>query len=182
MFFRLVACVFLGWLLMAVVAGLAPVFNITVMLPATSIVVLTYFAFSRHGDLHWGLAAAVALGYLEDLQQGAPIGVLCLAHSLSYLALWWLSRRVALRGSISTLVIVAGAVLVLDTLTWATLSALAVPLGISYAGLNATWSLVGWHVLATTLVAPLVWIAVDNLLSRIDRVLEGERMTREGLE
>jgi hypothetical protein len=182
MFFRLVACVFLGWLLMAVVAGLAPVFDLTIMLPATSIVVLTYFAFARHGDLHWGLATAVALGYLEDLQQGAPVGVLCLAHSLAYLGLWWLSRRVALRGRMSVLVVVGTAAFALDTLTWAILSALAGPLGISRAGLNATWGLVGWHLLATVLVAPLVWSVIHALISRVDRVLEGAPVPREMIE
>ena len=125
---------------------------------------------------------AVALGYLEDLQQGAPVGVLCLAHSLAYLGLWWLSRRVALRGRASVLVVVGSAAFALDTLTWLVLSALAGPLGISREGLNATWNLVGWHVLGTVLFAPLVWSITHSLTSRVDRVLEGAPAQREVIE
>jgi len=180
MFFRTLSYVCLGGLLAAAVSGIVPVSHITVMLPAPSAVLLAHLAFSREGDLHWGLVAAIALGYLEDLQQGAPVGTLSLAHGLTYLLLLWCAKRVALRGAPSILIAVALTTWVLDLLTWGILTTLADPLGYSREALVAALGDSGWHVLATVLVAPLVWWMADGVERRLDRVLLGERAAREG--
>ena len=123
--FRAVAYLALGWFLLAVVGGLADVLDLTVMLPATSAIVLTHAAFSRNPSTVVGLALAVSIGYLEDLYQGAPVGTLSLAYALGFLALRWVAARVALTGWVMRAVACVAAVVVLDLLTWGILMALA---------------------------------------------------------
>src|SRR5690606_28045300 len=101
MLFRALAYVALGWLLMAAVAGLGHVFELSVMLPSTTAVLLVHLAFAREGELPAKLAIVTVLGYLEDLHQGAPLGILILAHQLSFLALHWAAGRLALHGWLS---------------------------------------------------------------------------------
>src|SRR5690606_5938154 len=54
-----------GWVLIAVVGGMADVLSLTIMLPATSAVILTHAAFSVGTSVPLGLFVAIALGYLE---------------------------------------------------------------------------------------------------------------------
>ena len=68
-----------------------------------------------------GLAIAVTLGYLEDLHQGAPIGVLCMAHALGWLAIYAAARRFTLVGPGSKIMAASLMALGIDTLTWALL-------------------------------------------------------------
>lgn len=154
----------LGWLLIAVVGGMADVLSLTIMLPATSIVILTHAAFSVGMPLHTGLAVAIALGYLEDLHQGAPMGTLALAHGLSFLVLRWASGRFAITGAVLRAAAGMVSALLLDGITLLILFTLAGPLELPR---EALWGAVGvlhWHALATLLVAPPLWSGLDRLL------------------
>jgi cell shape-determining protein MreD len=159
-----------GWMLIAVVGGLAEVFSITVMLPATSAVIVTHVAFSRTRSVPYGLAIAIALGYLEDLHQGAPVGTLTLAHALTALVLYWASGRVAVRGIAMRAAAAAIAVVLVDAFTFAILLSLAEPLAVGRSAVIAAASTIHWHVLATALVAPPVWVGFDRAfeLLRLD--------------
>ena len=157
--------VVLGWVLIAVVGGLAEVLDLTVMLPATSAVILTHVAFSRNTELPLGLTVAVALGYLEDLHQGAPLGTLTLAHALTFLALRWASARLALTGVALRAAISLAAGLAIDLVTFGVLVALADAFEVRRQVLVGTLSHLHWHGLATLLVAPPVWSLVDRLMA-----------------
>lgn len=156
----------LGWFLIALVGGLAEVFDLTVMLPATTAVVVTHIAFGSNASLPGGLAIALMLGYLEDLHQGAPIGTMTLAYGLTFLVLRWTSARLMLTGWILRSLASAGAVLLADLLVYGILMVLAEPLGLRREALTGALSDLRWHVLATLLVAPVVWTAIDLLFDR----------------
>lgn len=169
MLFRALAYIILGWLLMAVVAGLGHVFALTVMLPSTTAVLLVHLAFAREREteLPAKLAIVTVLGYLEDLHQGAPIGVLILAHQLSFLALHWAAGRLALHGWLSRAAAALVAVGIVDLATWATLMALAEPMRIPRDALmDALWQS-RWHLVATFLVAHPVWLLTERLFRRL---------------
>ena len=170
--FRALAYLILGWLLIAAVPGLARVLEITVMLPSTTAVLITHIAFAREEhSTPVGLAIAIALGYLEDVHQGAPAGTLALAHGLCFLAMRWFSARFALHGIITRSIAALVAIVLIDVATWAILFAIADALGIERNALNhALWQ-TRWHALATFLVAHPVWMLIDGLLRvlRLDR-------------
>jgi hypothetical protein len=163
---RALATVLLGWFLLASVAGLGHSLGLTVMLPATSAVLLTRTAFARELAVPLGLAVALALGYLEDIHQGTPTGALSLAHGLAYLLTMWAATRIAVDGPIVRAFaagLVAGLV---DLLTFAELMLLAEPLGIDARALLNALPAVRWHALATVLAAPAVWWLADLVLRR----------------
>ncbi|MEM6289626.1 MAG: hypothetical protein AAGA54_00115 [Myxococcota bacterium] len=164
---RALCYLLVGWLLIAVVGGLADVFMVTVMLPATSVVVITHLAFSRSMPLPFGLALAVAFGYLEDLHQDAPLGTLTLAYALAYIGLARAAERFAVGGWPSRMLSAFLAVLVVDALTLAILAVLAEPLGIRRDALwTSVWD-VRWHAVATALVAPPVWTLFERLFTAL---------------
>jgi hypothetical protein len=179
-FFRFLAYVFTGWLLMAAVSGLAPVLHLSIVLPATTAILLTHLAFSDSGDLHWGLGIAVTLGYLEDLHQGAPIGLLCLVHALSWLAVYLAARRFTLVGPASRILAATAVAGGIDLLTYILLIALAEPLGFTTDALNAAWVHVGWHLVGTALFVPAVWLLADKFSSVLDELLHREPLTVDG--
>lgn len=176
MLFRALAYIALGWLLMAAVAGLGHVFELSVMLPSTTAVLLVHLAFARDvgregapkgGELPAKLAIVTVLGYLEDLHQGAPLGVLILAHQLSFLALHWAAGRLALHGWLSRAAAALAAVGVVDLSTFATLSVLAEAMRIPRdALLESLWQS-RWHLLATFLVAHPVWLLTEWVFRRL---------------
>jgi cell shape-determining protein MreD len=167
MFFRALAYIVLGWLLLAAVAGLGHVFELSIMLPSTTAVLLVHLAFSREGELPAKLAIATVLGYLEDLHQGGPLGTLILAHQLSFLALYWASGRLALHGWLSRAAAAMAAVGIVDLATWGTLMVLADPMRIPRDALMVSLWQARWHLLATFLVAHPVWRLVTWLLRRL---------------
>ncbi len=154
----------LGWLLIAVVGGMADVLSLTIMLPATSMVILTHAAFSVGMPLHVGLAVAIALGYLEDLHQGAPMGTLALAHGLAFLMLRWASGRFAVTGWVLRAAAGMVAAVLLDGITLAILFVLGGPLGVPHQALWGAVAVLHWHALATLLVAPPLMAGLDRLL------------------
>lgn len=159
-----------GWVLIALVGGLADVFSLTIMLPATSAVIITHAAFSVGSPLHFGLAVAIALGYLEDLHQGAPVGTLAMAHAVGFLVLRWASARFAITGWATRAVAGLLAALLIDALTLLILLVLAEPLGVPREALWGATRVLHWHALATLLVAPPLWSGIDRVLrvSRLD--------------
>ncbi|KIG18298.1 hypothetical protein DB30_01407 [Enhygromyxa salina] len=167
MFFRALAYIVLGWLLLAAVAGLGHVFELSIMLPSTTAVLLVHLAFSREGELPAKLAIATVLGYLEDLHQGGPLGTLILAHQVSFLALYWASGRLALHGWLSRAAASMLAVAVIDLATWGTLMVLADPMRIPRDALMVSLWQARWHVIATFLVAHPVWLLTTWLLRRL---------------
>lgn len=173
MLFRALAYIVLGWLLLAAVAGLGHVFEISVMLPSTTAVLLVHLAFSREGELPAKLGVATVLGYLEDLHQGAPLGTLILAHQIAFLALHWGAGRLALHGWLSRAAAAVAAVAVIDLATWGTLMVLATTLRIPREALFASLWQARWHLLATFLVAHPIWALTDWLFKRLR--LEHER-------
>lgn len=149
--------VIIGWLLIAVGGGLADVLSLTIVLPATSAVVLAHAAFAGQRELVGPLAVAVSLGYIEDLHQGAPVGVLSMAFALSYLVLYRAAARVAVQGWAMRTLMSLLAVVLVDSFTLATLLLLADPLAVRP---DAIWPMMyglRWHIIATALVAPPVW-------------------------
>ena len=167
MLFRALAYIAYGWLLIALIGGLGHVFELSVMLPSTTAVLLVHLAFTGEGELPAKLAVASVLGYREDLHQGAPIGTLTLAHQLTFLALYWASGRLALHGWFSRCVAGLAAVGLVDLATWATLMVLAERPRIPHEALmEALWQS-RWHLLATFLVAHPVWFSIQWLLRRL---------------
>ena len=164
---RALAYLIVGWILIAVVGGLADVFMITVMLPATSVVVLTHIAFSRALPLTLGLALAIALGYLEDLHQGAPVGTLTLAYALAFIAMSWAAERIAVTGWPTRMLSAFVSVFVVDAFTAGILTALADPLGLRREALWASLWDARWHCIATALVAPPVWTLFERLFTAL---------------
>ncbi|MFO7562208.1 MAG: hypothetical protein R6X02_06165 [Enhygromyxa sp.] len=180
MLFRALAYIALGWLLMAAVAGLGHVFELSVMLPSTTAVLLVHLAFAREGELPAKLAIVTVLGYLEDLHQGAPLGILILAHQISFLALHWAAGRLALHGWLSRAAAATAAVGVVDLATFGILTVLAEPMRIPRdALLESLWQS-RWHLLATFLVAYPVWLLTEWLFRRlrIDPQAPPEEATR----
>ena len=156
--------VVLGWILIAVVGGLAEVFDLTVMLPATSAVILAHVAFSRSMSVPLALSVAVALGYLEDLHQGAPIGTLTMAHALAYLGLRWTAARLALTNWALRALISLAAVVAVDLLTFGVLLAMADVFEMRREVLLGSLARIHWHGLATLLVAPPVWSLIERTM------------------
>lgn len=156
-----------GWLLIAVVGGLADVFGITVMLPATSACILAHVAFCRTRSIPFGLVVAIALGYLEDLHQGAPVGTLTLAYAVALLVLHWSSGRLQLSGWAMRAGVCGLAVLLVDALTVGVLLGLAEPLAVQRAAVVAAARGLHWHALATLLVAPPVWGLFDRIFAAL---------------
>ncbi len=154
-----------GWLLVATTGGLADVLGLTIVLPATSAVVLAHAAFTGERQLVPGLAVAVALGYVEDLHQGAPVGVLSLAFALTWLMLWWAAGRIAVRGWTMRALVSLMAVLLLDALTLGILFVLADALAVRGESLLAMLGGLRWHALATLLVAPPVWALLHRIFT-----------------
>lgn len=173
---RALALVALGWFLMAAVAGLGHAFGLTLALPATSVVLVTYLAYEREGSLPRGLAVTIALGYLEDLHQGLPTGTLSLAYALVYLFLAWTSLRLALTGLVFRALTAALACLAVDLLTWALLFLLADALDINREGLAAGLRTIHWHAIATALAAPAIW-GILGVLEVLTRRLGGQAPT-----
>lgn len=159
-----------GWLLIALVGGLADVLGLSIVLPATSAVVLAHAAFAGQPALVSGLAVAVALGYVEDLHQGAPVGVLSLSFALAFLVLHWAAGRIAVRGWSMRALVSLLAVVLVDALTIVTLFVLADPLAIRTEALWPMLLSLRWHALATVLVAPPVWSLLQRTftLFRLD--------------
>jgi hypothetical protein len=163
---RAVVTILLGWFLLASVAGLGHSLGLTIMLPATSAVLLARTAFARELTVPPGLAVALALGYLEDLHQATPIGTLTLAHGLGYLLMVWAATRLAVEGPIVRAFAAGLLACTIDLITFAELMALAEPLGIDPRALLNALPALRWHALATFLAAPSVWWLTDLVLRR----------------
>ena len=164
----------LGWILSAGIAGLSHAFAITLMLPATSVILLCHVAFDHERSLPAGLTVAIILGYLEDLHQGLPTGTLTLSFALVYLVLSWLSLRLAVSGNMFRALTALVACFAVDLLTWAILMVLADPLGISREGLKSGLRMIHWHALATMLAAPAVWGMIAGLDAFVRRRRGGD--------
>lgn len=163
---RAVVTLLLGWLLLASVAGLGHSLGLTIMLPATSAILLVRLAFSRDQSVPLGLAVALGLGYLEDLHQGTPVGVLCLAHGLAYLLTVWAATRIAVEGPVVRALVAGLLAAAIDLVTFAELMLLAEPLGIEPRALLSALPALRWHALATLLATPAVWWLADLVLRR----------------
>ena len=177
------AYLILGWLFIATVGGLADVLSLTVMLPATSAVVITHAAFARRLSVPGGLALAIALGYLEDLHQGAPVGTLALSHGLAFLALRWASDRFHVGSWPVRALASMAAVVAIDLLTFLVLMVMADVLQFRRAALVVALSEARWHALATALVAVPVWNVLDRVLTLLRVGGDGvtsSRLTKAG--
>lgn len=159
----------LGWLLLAAVGGLGHTLGFTVMLPATSAALVAHVVFGRELSLPAGLLVAVALGYLEDLHQGTPVGLLSLAHGLACCALVWSSRRLAVEGPIARALAAGVAAALVDLVTFALLFAVRRRLGVEGQALVTGLLQARWHALATALAAPGVFLLADLSLGAWDR-------------
>lgn len=155
-----------GWLLLAFVGGMAEVLGLTVMLPATSAILLTHAAFGPI-SVPSGLAVAVALGYLEDLHQGAPIGCLTLSHALAFLGVRWAAQRFHIGNTLMQAAAGAAGILLVDAISGGILFTLSDAFGIRREALLASFVQVRWHVLGTALAAPVLWLGLDLLLQRL---------------
>ncbi len=168
----------LGWVLLASVAGLGHSFDLTVMLPATSAVLIAHLAFTRELSLPLGLAVAITLGYLEDQHQGTPIGTLSLAHGVTYLLTVWAGTRIAVEGAVVRALAAGVVVICVDLLTFGELVLLAQRIGVDKHALVQALPQLRWHALATVLAAPAVWLLADVLLGLWDRMLGRNTVAR----
>lgn len=168
--FRGLAYVILGWVLIAAVGSLGHIMHITAVLPSTTIALLLHLGFSGRRariTLVFGLAVALVLGYLEDLHQGGPPGILSLTYGLTYLLVHVAARRFAVDGWRARMA--AGVVLcfLTDLCTWGLLSALSGGLKLSTSGLRSGLSLMPWRALETGLIVNPVWLLADLIFPRI---------------
>jgi cell shape-determining protein MreD len=154
----------LGWLLLAAVGGLGHTLGLTIMLPATSAALVAHVVFGRDLSLPAGLFVAVALGYLEDLHQGTPVGLLSLAYGLACCALVWSSRRLAVEGPVARALAAGVTAALIDLITFALLFAVRRRLGVEGGALVAGLIQARWHALATVLAAPAVFHLADLAL------------------
>ena len=168
---RAILYTLLGWIMLASVAGLGHTFGLTVMLPATSAVLLTHLAFSRELSLPTGLAVAITLGYLEDLHQGTPVGALSLAHGIAYLLTVWAGTRIAVEGAIVRALAAGVVAALVDLLTFAEFALLADRLGIEVRTLVRALPTLRWHALATVLAAPAIGLLTDLVIGTWDRLM-----------
>jgi len=168
---RAILYTLLGWVMLASVAGLGHSFGLTVMLPATSAVLLTHLAFSRDLSLPTGLAVAITLGYLEDLHQGTPVGALSLAHGIAYLLTVWAGTRIAVEGAIVRAIAAGFVAVIIDLITFAEFALLADRLGLEVRTLVRALPTLRWHALATVLAAPAVGLLTDTVLGLWDRLM-----------
>lgn len=168
----------LGWLLLAAVGGLGHTLGLTIMLPATSAALIAHAVFAARPagpestdapSLPAALLLAVALGYLEDMHQGTPAGLLSLAHGLACLALVWSRRRLSVEGPVARALAAGAAAALVDLVTFALLLAFRRPLGLDPAALVDGLVLARWHALATVLAAPAVFLLVELALAAWDR-------------
>jgi cell shape-determining protein MreD len=178
-----------GWCLIALVAGLGQSLGLTVMLPATSLVVLMHMSFSGadHGELSehgrghpslyrpalaGDLAIALALGYLEDIHQGLLVGTLCLTHGLALLGLRWASYRLTVIGLWSRALVTLLLALFVDLMTAGILLAIGPAIGLPHTAVLQDLAAVPWHALATMLAAPAIWIVLDAVFRLVTRLQE----------
>ena len=166
-----------GWLLLALVGAVGHVAALTIMLPATSAALVAHAVFTRELSLPAAVLVAVALGYLEDMHQGTPAGMLSLVHGVACLALVGASRRFAVEGAVARALAAGVAAVFVDLLTFGLLVVLWRRLGVDMDPLLAGLWLARWHALATVLAAPAVYLLVELALGGWDRAL-GRRTTR----
>lgn len=160
----------LGWLLLAGVGALGHTLALTIVLPATSAALVAHVVFEREQELPAAVLVAVVLGYLEDMHQGTPAGMLSLAHGLACLALVWTGGRLAVEGPVARALAAGVAALLVDLATFAILFALRFRLGVSTSALLDGLYAARWHALATVLAAPAVFLLADLALRAWDRV------------
>ncbi len=159
---RVAAFILLAWGLSALVGALGQVFSLTLVLPATTAILVAQLAFSPRVPMPIVVGTSVVAGYLEDLEQGAPVGTLALSYGLCGLALTWLAARLAVRGWVTRALLAGLAAAVVDLLTFGVLWSLAGPLSVYRPALIASLWDARWHVLATMLAAPPVWGLADR--------------------
>jgi hypothetical protein len=160
----------LGWLLLAAVGGLGHTFGLTIMLPATSAALVVHVVYGRELSLPAALFVAVTLGYLEDMHQGTPAGLLSLTYGFACLALIWSSRRLAVEGPMARALAAGVTAALIDVLTFALLFAVRRRLGVDAATLvDGLWQ-GRWHALATVLAAPAVFLSAELSLGAWDRI------------
>lgn len=164
----------LGWLLLAAVGGLGHTLGLTIMLPATSAALVAHVVYGRQLSLPVAVFVAVTLGYLEDMHQGTPAGLLSLAHGVTCLALVWSSRRFAVEGPLARAIAAGVAAALVDLITFALLLAVRRRLGVDASALVAGLIQARWHALATVLAAPGVFFLAERALAGWDR-LRGHR-------
>ncbi len=173
---RALTFVFLGWFLVAAVAGLGQALSLTVMLPAASAAAITHLACAelprnlREFDLPIDLGLAMLLGYLADLHEGFPAGTLCLAHGVTYLGVRWAAGRLSLEGLFSRAVVTALATLAIDLIAWVALTSVLAAAGVGQESLTRSLWVLHWHALATLLAAPTIWWLFDTAYRLGDRL------------
>lgn len=153
-----------GWVLLAAVGGLGQALSLTIVLPATSAALVAHAVFTRDLEVPAALFVAVALGYLEDMHQGTPAGLLSLTHGLACLALVWTRGRLALEGPVARALAAGACAALIDLGTFALLLLLRFRLGLSTTGLLDGLYLARWHALATLLAAPAVFLFAELAL------------------
>jgi len=146
-----------------------PFFSFTV--PELGLIAVVYCAHGIRGSLSRGAAAALGIGYLNDLFSGAPVGM----HALVYVLVYFLARAAFGR--------ILGRALWLQVLLGAIASGAAGLLIISIEQwlnpVEHSWALVGrvpFQMLVTGLFAP----AYFYLLWRVDRMASYE-VSAEGI-
>jgi len=74
------------------------------------VLVVVLFVATADVPVPWGVALALAIGYLFDLLSGTPVGLHSLLFEILYLAGRWIQRRFFLAGVLFEVTLAAGAV------------------------------------------------------------------------
>ncbi len=90
---RNVIAVIVAVLMTAMVASLQALFPFRLATPEVAFAWVLYLAFTSRGELPSQVATALIIGYLSDLQSGAPVGI----HALSFAVLSMIARAAATR-------------------------------------------------------------------------------------
>ena len=164
-----------GWILLAAVPALGYALHWTVMLPSTTAILMCHVAFVRTGSLTRGMLLALILGYLEDVHQGAPTGLLMFCHGVAFAGIYWVSARVSVHGLGGQILVSTLCVIVIDVTTWALLLGVADPLGLRIDAIHRSLWEARWHIVATALMAQPLWLVTNRMFSmvRIDRLMSG---------
>ncbi len=152
---------FLGWVIILVVGGLAAALGLTIMLPVPAAIVLTHLLTEDRAAPPVGLFVAMSLGYVVDVHQGAPVGASSLAYGIVFLLARPAIMRLSLRGWFARGLVCACLAVALDLGLWVVLALLSEWLQILPGALDDGFSMFPWRALATALLVPPLWVILD---------------------
>ncbi len=150
----------------AVAGGLADALHGTVFVPAAPAILTVHLAWSGV-TLPMGVGLAILAGYLQDLDSGGVIGLSALAYGLAFVGLHRIARRISAPGAVGRALWSGLWTLLVDVWVAVGLYVLLPWVRLAHLAERSVWQGVFWHVAATALWAPAVWLAADRIYARV---------------